>query len=109
MHIAGISTSHMVFDNIQSQHTDTNNLRSLSASCQLPEDVAQDEVITENEDVTNTTEASEVDEATKKAEDEAKAASKAMIMATMVAQYRVEAILGGEPDDESDPMYMSEW
>lgn len=108
MYITGVSASSIVSDNIQSQNTETNNLRSLCAACQLPEDVTNEEAITENEDVANDADASEADEA-KKAEDDAKAANKAMIMATMVAQYRVEAILGGDPDDESDPMYMSEW
>lgn len=37
------------------------------------------------------------------------AAGKKIVMAMMVAQYRVEAILGGDPTDESNPMYTPEW
>jgi|GEM_PF-4131124 len=39
----------------------------------------------------------------------AKEAGKKTVMAIMISQYRVDAILGGDPDDESNPMYTSEW
>jgi len=39
----------------------------------------------------------------------AKEAGKKTVMAIMLSQYRVDAILGGDPDDESNPMYTPEW
>jgi len=39
----------------------------------------------------------------------AKEAGKKTVMAIMISQYRVDAILGGDPDDESNPMYIPEW
>ncbi|WP_260863160.1 hypothetical protein [Citrobacter sp. Marseille-Q6884] len=77
--------------------SEINNIKSLSRTCQMSEHItndllffvkADDTDIVENENPTN---------------------MQPLMMATMISQYRVEAMLGGDQKQEDNPMYISDW
>ncbi|EMF0717740.1 hypothetical protein V2E67_001912 [Citrobacter freundii] len=83
--------------NIVNENSESDNIRSLSKSCQLPKENASDSIRSvESEGVIN-------------GENKNTAGMQTIMMATMVSQYRIEAILGGDQDQEDNPMYISDW
>ncbi|MBJ3591398.1 hypothetical protein JGC56_09615 [Salmonella enterica subsp. enterica serovar Saintpaul] len=83
--------------NSNNECSESDNIKSLSRICQLPEHItndlrffvkADDTDIVENENLTN---------------------MQPIIVATMISQYRVEAMLGGDQKQEDNPMYISDW
>ncbi|WP_230350811.1 hypothetical protein [Lelliottia sp. WAP21] len=85
------------------EYTAGETIKPLSSSCNLIQENPQDSGISEG--------AESADNPTQPAEQtaEEKAAMQQAIMSIMVAQYRVEVLLGGDPTEENNPMYVPEW
>ncbi len=87
-------------DNMAGEYPDVSNIKTLSSSCALSDNVItyddfnEDCRANELSDNTLTTTTSD---------------NQQIVMATMISQYRVEAILGGDTTQEDNPMYMPEW
>lgn len=83
--------------NSDNKCAESDNIKSLSRTCQLPKDIpndlrffvkADDTDIGENENLIN---------------------MQPIMMAAMISQYRVEAMLGGDQKQEDNPIYISDW
>ena len=103
-------TNVSVANNFGYEDTVSESVKSLNLTCKLTQENPQ------NSDISDAGEADEISDVQEeektpeeKAAEEKAAQMQEIIMSTMIAQYRIEVMLGGDPDDETNPMYVPEW
>lgn len=93
MRISSVSVS----DNRVNKCSESNDIKSLSTSCQLSKNISNDLIFfVEGDGADNV-------------ENENPENMQPMMMTTMISQYRVEAMLGGDQEQEDNPIYISDW